>query len=122
MTAALADYGFDDNFLIKYTFLNKRLLATQLIADNSLDNSATESMKLMNYAKRNYGDFDTGGNPQLYNNFNIWEKFQKYVVYNRRLIGNSWQEEIYISNDKYYEQIVQYENENELIQPVEDEN
>ena len=25
------DYGFDDNFLIKYTFLNKRLLATQLL-------------------------------------------------------------------------------------------
>ena len=38
------------------------------------------------------------------------------------LIGNSWQEEIYISNDKYYEQLVQYENEKELIQPVEDEN
>ena len=116
------DDNFNDNFLIRYTFINKTLTAIQLFADNSIDNSATESMKLMNYAKRTYGDFDTGGNPQFYNNFNIWEKFQKYVVYNRRLIGNSWQEEIYISNDKFYEQLVQYENEQELIEPLENEN
>ncbi len=116
------DYGFDDNFLIKYTFLNKRLLATQLIADNSLDNSATESMKLMEYAKRVYGNFETGSNPEYYNNFNIWEKVQKYIVYNRRLVGNSWEEEIYISSDKYYEQLVQYENQQESIEPVENEN
>ena len=114
--------NFDDNFLIKYTFIDKTLAAIQLIADNSVDNNATESMKLMNYAKRTYGDFDTGGNPKFYNNFNIWEKFLKYVVYSRRLIGNSWQEEIYISSDKYYEQLVQYENEKELIEPLEDEN
>ena len=30
--------------------------------------------------------------------------------------------EIYISNDKYYEQLVQYENEQELIEPLENEN
>ena len=111
-------YGFDDRFLIKYTFLNKRLLATQLFVDNDLDNSATESMKLMKYVKRVYGDFDTGSNPEYYNNFNIWEKVQKYAVYKRRLIGNSWEEEIYISSDKYYEQLVQYENMSELIEPL----
>jgi hypothetical protein len=115
------DYGFDDNFLIKYTFLNKRLLATQLLADNSLDNSATESMKLMEYAKRVYGNFETGSNPEYYNNFNIWEKVQRYVVYKRRLIGNSWEEEIYISSDKYYEQLVEYENMSELIEPLPEE-
>ena len=114
--------NFDDNFLIRYTFIDKTLAAIQLFADNSIDNSATESMKLMKYAKRAYGDFDTGGNPEFYNNFNIWEKVQKYIVYSRRLIGKVWEEEIYISSDKYYEQLVQYENEKELIQPVEDEN
>ena len=116
------DDGFNDNFLIKYTFINKRLVATQLIADNSLDNSATENMKLMKYAKKTYGNFDTGGNPKFYNNFNIWEKFQKYIVYNRRLTGDTWEEEIYISSDKYYEQLVQYENQQESIEPVENEN
>ena len=116
------DDNFDDNFLIRYTFIDKTLAAIQLFADNSIDNSATESMKLMKYAKRTYGDFDTGGNPEFYNNFNIWEKFQKYIVYNRRLIGDFWEEEIYISSDKYYEQLVQYENEQESIEPVENEN
>ena len=116
------DDNFDDNFLIRYTFIDKTLAAIQLFADNSIDNSATESMKLMKYAKRAYGDFDTGGNPEFYNNFNIWEKFQKYIVYNRRLIGDTWEEEIYISNDKYYEQLVQYENMYELIEPLVEEN
>ena len=114
--------NFNDNFLIRYTFIDKTLVAIQFYANNSIDNSATESMKLMKYAKRAYGDFDTGGNPEFYNNFNIWEKVQKYIVYNRRLIGDVWEEEIYISSDKYYEQLVQYENEKELIEPVEDEN
>ena len=114
--------NFDDNFLIKYIFIDKKLAAIQFYADNNIDNSATESMKLMKYAKRAYGDFDTGGNSQFYNNFNIWEKVQKYIVYNRRLIGNSWEEEIYISNDKYYEQLVQYENTFELTEPLEEEN
>jgi len=116
------DDNFDDNFLIRYTFIDKTLAAIQLFADNSIDNSATESMKLMKYAKRTYGDFDTGGNPEFYNNFNIWEKVQKYIVYNRRLIGDFWEEEIYISSDKYYEQLVQYENEQESIEPLENEN
>ena len=114
--------NFDDNFLIRYTFIDKTLAAIQLFADNSIDNSATESMKLMKYAKRTYGDFDTGGNPEFYNNFNIWEKVQKYIVYNRRLIGDFWEEEIYISSDKYYEQLVQYENQQESIEPLENEN
>ena len=116
------DDNFDDSFIVKYTFIDERVASIQLFADNSIDNSATESMKLMKYAKRAYGDFDTGGNPEYYNNFNIWEKVQKYIVYNRRLIGNSWEEEIYISSDKYYEQLVEYENTSEIIEPLEDEN
>ena len=114
--------NFDDNFFIRYTFIGDGLAAIQLFADNSIDNSATESMKLMKYVKRVYGDFDTGGNPQYYNNFNIWEKFQKYIVYNRNLIENIWNEEIYISNDKYYEELALYENTSELPEPLEEEN
>ena len=35
-------------------------MAIKFFANNFVDNSATESMKLMNYAKRIYGNFDTG--------------------------------------------------------------
>ena len=62
-------------------------------------------MKLMNYAKRNYGDFDTGGNPKYYSNYHIWERVRKFIVYNRHLEKETWLEEIYISNDKYGEQL-----------------
>ena len=61
-------------------------------------------------------------NPQYYNNFNIWEKVQKYIVYNSNLIENIWNEEIYISNDKYYEELALYENTSELPEPLEEEN
>jgi hypothetical protein len=62
-------------------------------------------MKLMNYAKRNYGDFDTGGNPEYFNSYHIWERVRKFIVYNRHLEKDTWLEEIYISNDKYGEQL-----------------
>ena len=114
--------NFDDNFLIRYTFIDKRLAAIQLFADNSIDNSATESMKLMKYAKRVYGNFDTGNNPEYYENFNVWEKVQKFIVYDRNLVEKIWKEEIYISNDKYYEQIVNYQNSSELLESLEEEN
>ena len=43
--------NFDDNFIIKHIFLDQKLMAIQFYVDNSIDNSPTESMKLMNYAK-----------------------------------------------------------------------
>ena len=97
--------NFDDNFIIKHIFLDQKLMAIQFYVDNSIDNSPTESMKLMNYAKRNYGDFDTGGNPKYYSNYHIWERVRKFIVYNRHLEKEIWLEEIYISNDKYGEQL-----------------
>ena len=98
-------YNFDDNFRIKHIFLDQKLMAIQFYADNSIDNSPTESMKLMDYAKRNYGDVDTGGNPKYYNDSHICERVRKFIVYNRHLEKETWQEEIYISNDKYGEQL-----------------
>ena len=41
---------------------------------NDEENSESKKLTLMNYAKKVYGDFDTGQNPQIYNNYNIWEK------------------------------------------------
>ena len=97
--------NFDDNFIIRHIFLDKKLMAILFYVNNSIDNSATESMKLMDYAKRNYGDFDTGGNPEYFNNYHIWERVRKFIVYNRHLENDTWLEEIYISNDKYGEQL-----------------
>ena len=44
--------NFDDNFIIRHIFLDKKLMAILFYVNNSIDNSATESMKLMNYAKK----------------------------------------------------------------------
>ena len=117
----------NDMIAVEYVFLGEeedtaQLAAIRMVVLNDGNNTESDKLTLMNYAKKVYGDFDTGGNPEFYNNFNIWEKVQKYIVYNRRLIGNFWEEEIYISSDKYYEQLVQYENEQESIEPVENEN
>ena len=56
----------------------------------------------MNYAKKNFGDFDTGQNPAIYNDFYAWEKNGKIIIY-QRLFGTGGQikEEIYISNEEY---------------------
>ena len=44
--------NFDDNFIIRHIFLDKKLMAILFYVNNSIDNSATESMKLMNYSKK----------------------------------------------------------------------
>ena len=102
--------NFDENFIVRHIFLEKKLMAIQFYVDNSVDNSPTESMKLMNYAKRVYGNFDTGGNPKYYNDFHIWERVGKFIIYNRKLNKDVWQEEIFISNDKNSEKLAEYNN------------
>ena len=66
----------------------------------------------MNYAKKNFGDFDTGENPLLYNNFYAWEKNGKIIVYQRLLGSDGFiNEEIYISNDEYDFKLGSFYNE-----------
>lgn len=100
--------NFDENFIVRHIFLEKKLMAIKFFANNIADNSATESMKLMNYAKRVYGNFDTGGNTKYYNDFHIWERVGKFIIYNRQLNKDVWQEEIFISNDKNSEKLAEY--------------
>ena len=50
---------------------------------NDEKNTESKNLTLMKYAKKVYGDFDTGQNPQIYNNYNIWEKNNTLVIYNR---------------------------------------
>ena len=75
-----------------------------LIPKDLNDGQNTESNKLtlMNYAKKVYGDFDTGENPKIYNNFEIWEKNQNLIIYKRVFNEESLiDEEIYISNNQF---------------------
>lgn len=99
---------FNDNFKVRHIFVQKKLMAIQFYVDNYFDNSATESMKLMNYAKRIYGNFDTGPNPKLFNSYKLWKKNNKIVVYKRFLAEGIWDEEIFITNNELKEELALY--------------
>jgi hypothetical protein len=70
----------------------------------------------MNYAKKTYGDFDTGENPTIYNNFVVWETFGKIIIYKRlRSPQGRIEEEIYISNNEYDLKLGAFYNEIEEV-------
>ena len=73
-----------------------------MIALNDDDNIPSNKLILMNYAKTNYGEFDTGTNPQSFNYYNIWRNNNSEVLY-KRLLGfnNIWDESLYITNKEY---------------------
>ena len=108
---------------IEYIFLgeeeiNMRLAGIGMIALNFDDkNSVSNKLTLMNYAKKVYGDFDTGFNPLAYNNFEIWENGQSIVVYKRLTnVDQMIEEEIYISNKEYDRKLGEFFNEIEMNQ------
>ena len=55
----------------------------------------------MKYAKRNYGDFDTGQNPTAYVGFEVFEKGDKFIVYQRVVDGDFINEQLYISTVEF---------------------
>ena len=56
----------------------------------------------MKYAKKVYGNFDTGQNPQAYIGYNIFEKQNYFVVYQKMQGENAiLDEQIYISTTEY---------------------
>ena len=80
---------------VEYVFLGEsietaQLAAIRMIALNDGQNTESDKLTLMNYAKKVYGDFDTGQNPSVFNNFYAWEKNQNLI-----------DEEIFITNDEY---------------------
>lgn len=95
-----------------------RLAGIRMIALNFDDkNSVSNKLTLMNYAKKVYGDFDTGFNPLAYNNFEIWENGQSIVVYKRLTnVDQMIEEEIYISNKEYDRKLGEFFNEIEMNQ------
>ena len=63
-------------------------------------NITSNKLSLMNYAKQNYGDFNTGQNPKAYNNFKVWRGNNNLIVYKRILNHKEiFEEEIYITNN-----------------------
>jgi len=92
---------------VEYVFLGEsietaRLAAIRMIVLNDGQNTENDKLTLMNYAKKVYGDFDTGQNPSVFNNFYAWEKGQNLIIY-KRLYNeeNLIDEEIFITNDEY---------------------
>ena len=80
--------NLNDAIAIEYMFLGEKpedavLAGIKMIVLNDEKNTESNKLTLMKYAKKVYGDFDTGQNPQIYNNFNIWETTNKFILYMR---------------------------------------
>ena len=101
------DENLNDMIAVEYVFLGKteekaNLAAIRMIAINDAENTESNRLTLMNYAKRVYGDFDTGQNPQIFNSFYAWERFNQLIIYKRILNSEGLiEEEIFNTNKKY---------------------
>ena len=75
--------NLSDMIAVEYVFLGEtletaRLAAIRMIALNDGQNTESDKLTLMNYAKKVYGDFDTGQNPIAFNNFyEVWKKCKR---------------------------------------------
>ena len=100
---------------IEYKFLNDELIAINMVALNGEDNSVSEKLTLMNYAKNNYGAFDTTQNPRAYSGFEIYEKSNQFVVY-QRLPGDDgiMNEQIYITTKELDAKLMNFYTKMEL--------
>ena len=92
---------------IDYMFLGEKpedavLAGIKMVVLNDEKNTESNKLTLMKYAKKVYGDFDTGQNPQIYNDFNIWETTNKFILYMRTYEeGDRISEQLFISTKGY---------------------
>ena len=78
------------------------LAGIKMFALNDEKNTESNKLTLMKYAKKVYGDFDTGQNPQIYNNYHTWEKNNKFILYMRMFEeGDRISEQLFISTKGY---------------------
>ena len=102
---------------VEYVFLGEsietaRLAAIRMIVLNDGQNTESDKLTLMNYAKKVYGDFDTGQNPSIFNSFYAWEKNQNLIIYKRMYNQeNLIDEEIFITNKEYDLKLGEFYNE-----------
>jgi len=98
-----------DDIAIEYKFLNDELIAINLIALNDYTNQVSEKLTLMNYVKKNYGDFDTSNNPKSYIGFEVIDKVNEFIIYQRLLNDDATiDEQIYISNPEQDKKFMEY--------------
>ena len=98
-----------DDIAIEYKFLNDELIAINLIALNDYTNQVSEKLTLMNYVKKNYGDFDTSNNPKSYIGFEVIEKVNEFIIYQRLLNDDATiDEQVYISNPEQDNKFMEY--------------
>jgi len=94
---------------IEYRFLNNKLSAINLVALNDENNSVSDKLTLMKYAKRVYGNFDTGPNPKLFIGYEIFEKQNYFVVYQKvKADDHTFDEQIYISTKEQDKLLIEY--------------
>ncbi len=95
---------------VEYRFLNNKMAAINLRALNDESNSVSDKLTLMKYAKKVYGNFDTGQNPKSYIGYNIFEKPNYFVVYQKMQGGDDaiLDEQIYISTTEYDDLLSKY--------------
>ena len=99
--------NLNDAIAIEYMFLGEKpedavLAGIKMIVLNDEKNTESNKLTLMKYAKKVYGDFDTGQNPQIYNDFNIWETNNKFILYMRTYEeGDRISEQLFISTKGY---------------------
>ena len=94
---------------IEYKFLNDELVAINMIALNDDRNIVSESLIMMNYFKKNYGNFETPDNPRAFSGFEVIDKNNKFYVYQR--IPNDdgiINEQIYISSPELDTKLMEY--------------
>tara|TARA_B100001248_G_scaffold126654_1_gene94969 strand:+ start:35 stop:574 length:540 start_codon:yes stop_codon:yes gene_type:complete len=98
-----------EDIAIEYKFINDELIAINLIALNDYTNQVSEKLTLMNYVKRNYGDFDTSNNPKSYIGFEVIEKVNEFIIYQRLLNDDATiDEQVYISNPEQDNKFMEY--------------
>ena len=99
--------NLSDAIAIEYMFLGEKpedavLAGIKMVVLNDEKNTESNKLTLMKYAKKVYGDFDTGQNPQIYNDFNIWETTNKFILYMRTYEeGDRISEQLFISTKGY---------------------
>jgi len=111
--------NLDDDIAIEYIFLgepeNERLAAIRMVVLNDSKNTLSDKLILMNYAKKVYGNFDTGSNPKAYNNFKVWDKDKNIIIYKRMFNEEDLiEEEIYISTKEYDQKLGAFYNKIEM--------
>ena len=106
-------------FGIEFKFLNDALIAINLVALNDEKNHVSEKLTLMKYAKKVYGKFDTTQNPKSYTGFEIFEKPNEFIVYQRLLNEDGMiDEQLYISTPAFDKKLMEFyaKMETELLE------